>query len=95
MDSFHVETQTEIEIGNIKSLVFREIILLIICCVILLASVLILYIFTIKNLIQQQKQVKVLHTVVDNISHEFKTPIATLKIASKTLKKGWNRIHFH
>jgi two-component system phosphate regulon sensor histidine kinase PhoR len=85
MDSF-LETQTEIEIGNIKSLVFREIILLIICCVILLASVLILYIFTIKNLIKQQKQVKVLHTVVDNISHEFKTPIATLKIASKRLK---------
>lgn len=90
VDSFHVDTQTEIEIKNIKSLVFREIILLIICCVILLASVLILYIFTIRNLIQQQKQVKVLHTVVDNISHEFKTPIATLKIASKTLKKGWN-----
>lgn len=90
MDSFHVDTQTEIEIGNIQSLVFREIILLIICCVILLASVLILYIFTVKNLIKQQKQVKVLHTVVDNISHEFKTPIATLKIASKTLKKGWN-----
>lgn len=90
MDSFHVETQTEIEIENIQSLVFREIILLIICCIILLASVLILYIFTIKNLIKQQKQVKVLHTVVDNISHEFKTPIATLKIASKTLKKGWN-----
>ncbi|WP_185274702.1 sensor histidine kinase, partial [Elizabethkingia anophelis] len=41
-------------------------------------------------LIKQQKQVEVLHTVVDNISHEFKTPIATLKIASKTLKKGWN-----
>ncbi|WP_073300586.1 sensor histidine kinase [Chryseobacterium contaminans] len=90
VDSFHVDTQTEIEIENIKSLVFREIILLIICCVILLVSVLILYIFTIRNLIQQQKQVKVLHTVVDNISHEFKTPIATLKIASKTLKKGWN-----
>lgn len=90
MDSFHVDTQTEIEIKNIKSLVFREIILLIICCIILLASVLVLYIFTVRNLIRQQKQVKVLHTVVDNISHEFKTPIATLKIASKTLKKGWN-----
>jgi len=34
--------------------------------------------------------VEVLHTVVDNISHEFKTPIATLKIASKTLKKEYN-----
>jgi two-component system phosphate regulon sensor histidine kinase PhoR len=63
---------------------------LIICCIILLASVLLLYIFTLNNLIKQQKQVEVLHTVVDNISHEFKTPIATLKIASKTLKKGWN-----
>jgi two-component system phosphate regulon sensor histidine kinase PhoR len=54
----------------------------------LLASVLLLYIFTIKNLIKQQKQIEVLHTIVDNISHEFKTPIATLKIASKTLKKN-------
>jgi len=42
-------------------------------------------------LIKQQKQVEVLHTVVDNISHEFKTPIATLKIASKTLKKEYNQ----
>lgn len=90
VDSFHVDTQTEIEIKNIQSLVFREIILLIICCIILLASVLVLYIITIKNLSKQQKLVEVLHTVVDNISHEFKTPIATLKIASKTLKKGWN-----
>jgi two-component system phosphate regulon sensor histidine kinase PhoR len=53
--------------------------------------VLLLYIFTIKNLIIQQKQVEILHTVVDNISHEFKTPIATLKIASKTLKKEYNQ----
>lgn len=90
MDAFHVETKTEIEIENIQSLVFRGIIVLIICCVSLLVSVLLLYILTVKNLIKQQKQVEVLHTVVDNISHEFKTPIATLKIASKTLKKGWN-----
>ncbi|WP_160139146.1 sensor histidine kinase [Chryseobacterium sp. c4a] len=90
IDSFHVETKTEIEIENIQSLVFRGIIVLIICCISLLASVLLLYILTVKNLIKQQKQVEVLHTVVDNISHEFKTPIATLKIASKTLKKGWN-----
>lgn len=89
-DTFFVNSKTDFEIQNIKSLVFKELTLLIICCIILLASVLLLYIFTIKNLIRQQKQVEVLHTVVDNISHEFKTPIATLKIASKTLKKGWN-----
>jgi two-component system, OmpR family, phosphate regulon sensor histidine kinase PhoR len=89
-DTFLVKSQTDFDIRNIRSLVFKDLTLLIICCIALLASVLLLYIFTIKNLIKQQKQVEVLHTVVDNISHEFKTPIATLKIASKTLKKEWN-----
>lgn len=86
-DSFFVKSQTDFEILNINTVVFQDLTLLILCCVAILLSVLILYIFTVKNLIRQQKQVEVLHTVVDNISHEFKTPIATLKIASKTLKK--------
>ncbi|MCA6066643.1 HAMP domain-containing histidine kinase [Chryseobacterium sp. RG1] len=89
-DSFLVESITEFEILNIKTIVFKELILLFSCCFLLLASVLALFIFTVKNLIKQQKQVEVLHTVVDNISHEFKTPIATLKIAAKALKKDWN-----
>lgn len=89
-NTFLVKTQTDFEIRNIKSIVFKELTLLIVCCILLLSGVLLLYIFTIRNLIQQQKQVEVLHTIVDNISHEFKTPIATLKIASKALKKEWN-----
>lgn len=87
-DSFSLRSTTGYEILNIKQVVFRELTLLFLCCIALLASVLMLYIFTIKNLIRQRKQIDVLHTVVDNISHEFKTPIATLKIASKTLKKN-------
>ncbi|WP_278354190.1 sensor histidine kinase [Chryseobacterium gleum] len=89
-NTFLVKTQTDFEIRNIKSIVFKELTLLISCCILLLSGVLILYIFTIKNLIKQQKQVEVLHSIVDNISHEFKTPIATLKIASRALKKEWN-----
>lgn len=89
-NSFSVRSITGYEILNIKSVVFKELTLLILCCIALLASVLSLYIFTIKNLIKQQKQIEVLHTIVDNISHEFKTPIATLKIASKALKKNMN-----
>lgn len=87
-DSFSLKSTTGYEILNIKMVVFRELTLLFLCCMALLASVLTLYIFTIKNLIKQRKQIDILHTVVDNISHEFKTPIATLKIASKTLKKN-------
>lgn len=89
-DSFLIRSKTDFEILNINIIVFKELTLLILCCIAILLSVLILYIFTVNNLIKQQKQVEVLHTVVDNISHEFKTPIATLKIASKTLKKEYN-----
>ncbi|MDR6923227.1 HAMP domain-containing sensor histidine kinase [Chryseobacterium sp. 2987] len=89
-NSFLIKSNTEFEISNIKSIVFKELILLILCCIALLTGVMMLFIFTVRNLVRQQKQVEVLHTIVDNISHEFKTPIATLKIASKALKKDWN-----
>ncbi|MGK6341999.1 sensor histidine kinase [Chryseobacterium sp. DT-3] len=89
-DSFLLKSNTGFEILNIKTIIFKELALLTICCAGILLSVLLIYIFTVKNLARQQKQIEILHTVVDNISHEFKTPIATLKIASKALKKEWN-----
>ncbi|WP_261510995.1 sensor histidine kinase [Chryseobacterium paludis] len=89
-NTFFLKSQTSYQILNIKNIVFKDLALLILCCIAILSSVLILYIFTVKNLIRQQRQVEILHTVVDNISHEFKTPIATLKIASKALKKNLN-----
>ncbi|CAA7195642.1 Sensor histidine kinase WalK [Chryseobacterium potabilaquae] len=89
-NSFLIKSKTDFEILNIKSIIFKELILLFTCCIILLISVLILYIITVKNLMKHQKQIEFLHSIVDTISHEFKTPIATLKVASKALKKGFN-----
>ncbi|MET3038315.1 HAMP domain-containing sensor histidine kinase [Chryseobacterium sp. NRRL B-14859] len=89
-NTFLVRSRASLEILNIKTIVFKNLALLILCCLAILISVLMLYVFTVKNLAKQQKQVEILHTVVDNISHEFKTPIATLKIASKSLKKNLN-----
>lgn len=86
-NTFLVKSKTSYEILNIKSILFKELIVLILACIALLMAVLLLYIFTIKNLTKQQNLVEILHAVVDNISHEFKTPIATLKIATKTLEK--------
>lgn len=90
-EHFKIFTETNYQIVNIKQLVFRELALLILLCIFILGAVLWLFILTVKNLIKQQKQVEVLHNVVDNISHEFKTPIATLKIAAKSLNKDWNK----
>lgn len=90
-NTYRSKTANYYEIKNIKSIVFKDLWILIISCILILAAVLWIFILTIRNLIRQQKQVDVLHTVVDNIAHEFKTPIATLKIASKALKKDWNQ----
>lgn len=90
-----MKTYYNLQILNIKSIVFRDLTILIISCILILAAVLWLFTLTIKNLISQQKQVEILHTVVDNIAHEFKTPIATLKIAAKSLRKDWNPRIFH
>lgn len=90
-NTYRTKISNYYEIKNIKSIVFKDLWMLILCCILILAAVLWIFILTIRNLILQQKQVEVLHTVVDNIAHEFKTPIATLKIASKALKKDWNQ----
>lgn len=89
-NTYRSKVSSYYEIKNIKSIVFKDLWILILCCILILIAVLWIFIQTINNLIRQQKQVEILHTVVDNIAHEFKTPIATLKIASKTLKKEWN-----
>lgn len=90
-DHFKIFSETNYQVLNIKNVVFRELALLIVLCVFILAAVVWLFALTVKNLIKQQKQVEMLHTAVDNISHEFRTPIATLKVATKSLKKDWNK----
>lgn len=93
LNIYRTRTSNYYEIKNIQFIVFKDLWILIVCCILILGAVLWIFILTIKNLIRQQKQVEVLHTVVDNIAHEFKTPIATLKIATKALKKDWNQNH--
>lgn len=90
-DHFKIFSETNYQVLNIKKIVFRELAALIILCILILGAVVWLFVLTVKNLIKQQKQVEILHTAVDNISHEFRTPIATLKVASKSLKKNWNK----
>lgn len=90
-DHFKLFSETNYQVLNIKTLVFKELALLILLCIFILGAVVWLFVLTVKNLMKQQKQVEILHIAVDNISHEFRTPIATLKVASKSLKKEWNK----
>ncbi|MBW3519567.1 sensor histidine kinase KdpD [Flavobacterium sp. NKUCC04_CG] len=84
---FQINRKTTYDVANLTTVVLWELIPLMLSSILILASVLILYYLTYKNLIKHRQESIILHDIVDNISHEFKTPIATLKIASKTLSK--------
>ncbi len=86
--TFLVHRKTSFEVTNLNWILFKELTSLLLSTLFILAAFLWLFYRTIQNLRKQQKQITVLHDVVDNISHELKTPIATLKIAAKTLRKS-------
>lgn len=86
--TFFVHRKTSFEVTNLNWILFKELTSLLLSTLFILVAFLWLFYRTIQNLRKQQKQISVLHDVVDNISHELKTPIATLKIAAKTLRKS-------
>ncbi|MDF2852635.1 MAG: hypothetical protein K0S31_3320 [Sphingobacterium multivorum] len=86
--TFLVHRKTSFEVTNLNWILFKELTSLLLSTLFILVAFLWLFYRTIQNLRKQQKQISVLHDVVDNISHELKTPIATLKIAAKTLRKS-------
>lgn len=87
--SFHFQINriTTFDIANINTVVLLELLPLMVSSILILISVLLLYYLTYKNLVKHRQESLILHDIVDNIAHEFKTPLATLKIASKTLSK--------
>jgi signal transduction histidine kinase len=54
--------------------------------VILLGFVMLLFYFSIKNLIKQKKIADMQTDFINNITHEFNTPLATLSVAVSTIK---------
>lgn len=85
---FSVPRKTSYEVVNLNWILFKELTSLFMSTILILTAFIWLFYRTIKNLRRQGKQIAVLHDVVDNISHELKTPVATLKIAAKTLRKS-------
>ncbi len=84
---FQINRNTTYDIANLTTVVLHELIPLMVSSILIFIAVLILYYLTYKNLIKHRQESLLLHDIVDNIAHEFKTPIATLKIASKMLSK--------
>ncbi len=82
---YEVQKTYNYSINNLAKLVFSEMIGLLIISFLLMVFVVSLFYYSIKNLIQQKKIAETQRDFINNITHEFKTPLATLSIATKTL----------
>ncbi|MDB4292915.1 HAMP domain-containing histidine kinase [Maribacter sp.] len=84
---FRVHTRDRMNISQWQRIVFGRMAALLAGSVLLLLFVVGLFYYSIKNLIKQKKVADVKTDFINNITHELKTPLATLSIASKSLKK--------
>lgn len=85
---FIVRTKDRMNISAWKRIVMGRMASLLVASVVLLLFAVGLFYYSIKNLINQKKVADVKTDFINNITHELKTPLATLSIASKSLKKN-------
>jgi two-component system phosphate regulon sensor histidine kinase PhoR len=91
---FLVSRKTTFIIANLYWILFNELLLFVVASFLILIAILYIFYITYKNLLKQKKQVLGLHDMVDNVSHEMRTPISTMKLASVNLQKKHNDSNF-
>lgn len=80
------QTEDQMDIDGWKSFVFKQMLGLLLLSLIIFTIVIGLLFYSIKNYIKQKKIADVKTDFVNNITHELKTPLATLSLATKMLK---------
>lgn len=81
------QTQDRMDIAGWKNIVLKQMIGLLLLSLLIFSIVIGLLYYSIKSLITQKKIADIKTDFVNNITHELKTPLATLTLATKMLKK--------
>jgi two-component system phosphate regulon sensor histidine kinase PhoR len=78
----------EIGFGTKQKLVMQDVILWLIASVVFLLVVILVFSFTVFSIIRQKKMSDIRTDFINNMTHEFKTPIANISLASEVLKRN-------
>lgn len=81
------QAKDEMDIDGWKKIVFKRMLGLLLLSFVIFSIVIGLLYYSIKSLITQKKIADIKTDFVNNITHELKTPLATLTLATKMLKK--------
>lgn len=84
--NLEIKDQNYIQIKDWKNIVYGRMASLFFGSLLLFLLVIGLMYYSIKNLITQKKIAEIKTDFINNITHELKTPLATLSIATKSLK---------
>ncbi|WP_306353648.1 sensor histidine kinase [Flavobacterium sp. '19STA2R22 D10 B1'] len=84
---FIIKTERYYSITSWKEIVLKKMVALLVFSFLLLAFVVLLFYLSLKNLITQKKIADIKTDFINNITHEFQTPLATMDIAVKTLER--------
>ncbi|MCC1485185.1 sensor histidine kinase [Winogradskyella immobilis] len=85
--NFEVAREDYIVANDWNSIVLSQMTGLLVLSILIFILVISLLYYSIKNLITQKKIADIKTDFVNNITHEFKTPLATLTLATKMLEK--------
>lgn len=84
--NLEVKAQDIMQIIDEKSIVFKQMAGLLIGSIIIFLAMVGLFYYSLKTLIKQKKVNAIKTDFINNITHELKTPLATLGVATKGLK---------
>lgn len=81
------QTQDKMDIDGWKKIIYKQMLGLLLLSLLIFSVVIGLLYYSIRSLITQKKIVDIKTDFVNNITHELKTPLATLTLATKMLQK--------